>query len=153
MVLDCIFRIQGNEKLTMAKFHFLTKKNKNLTAGLSNAHMAINQTHSLPEAAHVWSGPTYSDARTCKCEWDTGAVRRNTPTCELPAFMSGERNTWRRDWEADAKKMGYTWGQLEMLAQDRDAWRTLVCGLSPRRGSRRWWIKESRLLLCSVCRV
>ena len=47
------------------------------------------------------------------------------------------RNTWRRDWEADAKKMGYTWGQLEMLAQDRDAWRTLVCGLSPRRGSRR----------------
>ena len=25
------------------------------------------------------------------------------------------RNTRRRDWEADAKKMSYTWGQLEML--------------------------------------
>ena len=47
------------------------------------------------------------------------------------------RNTWRRDLEADAKKMGHTWGQLEVLAQDRDAWRTLVDGLSPRRGNRR----------------
>ena len=47
------------------------------------------------------------------------------------------RNTWRRDLEADARNMGHTWGQLEVLAQDRDAWRTLVDGLSPRRGNRR----------------
>ncbi len=46
------------------------------------------------------------------------------------------RNTWRRDLDADCKKAGYTWGQLERLAQDRDAWRTLVGGLCPRRGSR-----------------
>jgi len=29
---------------------------------------------------------------------------------------------------------GHTWGQLKRLAQDRDAWRTLVGGLCPRRG-------------------
>ncbi|KAH3773863.1 hypothetical protein DPMN_175234 [Dreissena polymorpha] len=30
------------------------------------------------------------------------------------------RNTWLRD--ADAKQMGQTWGQLEILAQNRDVW-------------------------------
>lgn len=39
------------------------------------------------------------------------------------------RNTWRRDMEADIKKLGHNWGKLERLAQDRDAWRTLVGGL------------------------
>ncbi|KAH3868005.1 hypothetical protein DPMN_031141, partial [Dreissena polymorpha] len=39
------------------------------------------------------------------------------------------RNTWRRDMGADAKQMGQTWGQLEILAQNRDAWRKLVGGL------------------------
>jgi hypothetical protein len=29
------------------------------------------------------------------------------------------RNTWRRDLGADTKKMGYTWGQLVRVAQDR----------------------------------
>ncbi|KAH3853334.1 hypothetical protein DPMN_095856 [Dreissena polymorpha] len=33
-----------------------------------------------------------------------------------------------RDLDADAKQMGQTWGQLEMLAQNRDAWRKLVGG-------------------------
>ena len=47
------------------------------------------------------------------------------------------RNTWRRDLEADTKRMGHSWGQLESLAQDRDAWRTLVSGLCPTRGHRR----------------
>ena len=46
------------------------------------------------------------------------------------------RNTWRRDLEADMKKMGKTWQQLERTAQDRDAWKGLVGGLCPRRGSR-----------------
>uniref|UniRef100_A0AAV2LFI9 Rho-GAP domain-containing protein n=1 Tax=Knipowitschia caucasica TaxID=637954 RepID=A0AAV2LFI9_KNICA len=39
------------------------------------------------------------------------------------------RNTWRRDLDADVKQMGKTWGQLERLAQNRDAWRKLVGGL------------------------
>ena len=31
------------------------------------------------------------------------------------------RNTWRRDLEAETKRMSYTWGQLERLAQTQDA--------------------------------
>ncbi|KAH3842973.1 hypothetical protein DPMN_116479 [Dreissena polymorpha] len=47
------------------------------------------------------------------------------------------RNTWRRDLDADAKQMGQTWGQLERLAQNQDAWRKLVGGLYPRWDQRR----------------
>ena len=47
------------------------------------------------------------------------------------------KNTWRRDLEADTKTMKKTWNQLERTAQDRDAWRALVDGLYPSRGSRR----------------
>ncbi|CAB4020194.1 Hypothetical predicted protein, partial [Paramuricea clavata] len=39
-----------------------------------------------------------------------------------------------RDLEADTKKMGYTWGQLVRVAQDRDTWKTLVDGLCSRLG-------------------
>ena len=46
------------------------------------------------------------------------------------------RNSWRRDLEADIKRLGLTWSQLERKAQDRDSWRTLVGGLCPRRGTR-----------------
>ena len=47
------------------------------------------------------------------------------------------RNSWRRDLEADIKRLGQTWSQLERKAQDRESWRTLVGGLCPRRGTRR----------------
>ena len=47
------------------------------------------------------------------------------------------RNSWRRDLKADMEKMRKTWPQLERTAQDREAWRTLVGGLCPRRGNRR----------------
>uniref|UniRef100_A0AAV2J1Z3 Reverse transcriptase domain-containing protein n=1 Tax=Knipowitschia caucasica TaxID=637954 RepID=A0AAV2J1Z3_KNICA len=47
------------------------------------------------------------------------------------------RNTWRRDLDADVKQMEKTWGQLERLAQNRDAWRKLVGGLCPKRDHRR----------------
>ena len=46
------------------------------------------------------------------------------------------RNSRRRDVEAEMRKMGRTWGQLEALAQDRPAWRRLVDGLCPRRDDR-----------------
>ena len=46
------------------------------------------------------------------------------------------RNTWRRDLEEDTKKIGYTWGQLERLALDRDVWKALVSGLCPSRDDR-----------------
>ena len=45
------------------------------------------------------------------------------------------RNTWRHDLEAaDAKETGYSWRQLEIFAQDRNALRNNVGGLCPRRG-------------------
>lgn len=44
------------------------------------------------------------------------------------------RNTWRRDLEADTTKMGYTWNQLERMAQDRGLWRAVVGGPYPGRG-------------------
>ena len=46
------------------------------------------------------------------------------------------RNTWRRDLDADMKKAGRNWGELERLAQDRAEWRGFVDGLCPRRGNR-----------------
>ena len=47
------------------------------------------------------------------------------------------QNSWRRDLDADVKRTGHSWGQLERLAQDRDGWRALVGGLCPERGKRR----------------
>ncbi|BFZ09511.1 hypothetical protein BsWGS_12550 [Bradybaena similaris] len=41
------------------------------------------------------------------------------------------RNTWRRGLEADTTRMGYTWSQLERIAQDRGMWRTAVSGPYP----------------------
>ena len=41
------------------------------------------------------------------------------------------KNTWRRDLEADTREMGYTWKELETLAQDRGGWRATVDGLCP----------------------
>ena len=49
------------------------------------------------------------------------------------------RNTRGRSQEAGTKRMGHPWGQLEMLAQDRDAWRALVGGLCSSMGQRQWW--------------
>lgn len=46
------------------------------------------------------------------------------------------RNTWRRDLQADIKSLGYSWGRIEMAAQDRGLWRTLADGLYPGRGVR-----------------
>ncbi|KAK7090431.1 hypothetical protein V1264_010229 [Littorina saxatilis] len=43
------------------------------------------------------------------------------------------RNTWRRDLEADTRKMGYTWSQIEKMAQDRGLWRAVVGGPYPDR--------------------
>ena len=41
--------------------------------------------------------------------------------------------TWHRDLEADAKKTGYIWKQLERTAQDRGFRRIVVGGICPRR--------------------
>ena len=61
------------------------------------------------------------------------------------------RNSWRRDLEADTRRNGYTWGELQWLSQDRDDWRVLIGGLCPRRGHRQWlidWLqREQRILI------
>lgn len=46
-------------------------------------------------------------------------------TLRKPA-SSRLRNTWHRDLEAYMKRTDHTWGQLEKLAQDRDAWRAMA---------------------------
>ena len=43
------------------------------------------------------------------------------------------RNTWRRNLQADTTKMGYTWNQLEKMAQDRGLWKSVVGGPYPDR--------------------
>ena len=49
------------------------------------------------------------------------------------------RETWRRCMEREMKDVGITWVALSKKAQDRDVWRTFVCGLYPDRGERQWW--------------
>ena len=39
------------------------------------------------------------------------------------------QNTWRRELEKDFKRTGYTWKQLERIAQDRGDWRVVIGGL------------------------
>ena len=46
------------------------------------------------------------------------------------------RNTWRRYLLAVTKRIVYTWGQLDRLAKDRDAWRALERILWTSRGQR-----------------
>jgi len=41
-----------------------------------------------------------------------------------------------RGLEADTRRNGHTWGELQRLAQDRDEWRVLIGDLCPRRGYR-----------------
>ena len=53
------------------------------------------------------------------------------------------RNLWRRDLEANIKRLGLTWSQLEREAQDRDSWKTLACGLSHRRGTRYKYVSNN----------
>ena len=36
------------------------------------------------------------------------------------------RSTWRRDLDVDIKKMGYSWKELERMAQDRGLRRAVV---------------------------
>ena len=39
------------------------------------------------------------------------------------------RNSWRRTVDDEASKAGYTWRQLEKIAQSRPRWRAVSIGL------------------------
>ena len=72
---------------------------------------------------HSLRKPVTSTTRQALTWNPQGKLRRGRP-----------RNTWRRDLQADTRKMGYTWNQLERMAQDRGLWRSVVDGLCPKRG-------------------
>ena len=74
---------------------------------------------------HTLRRPTNSTTRQALTWNPQGKRKRGRP-----------KNTWRRDIEGDAKKLGGNWVQIEKLAQDRDTWRTLIGGLCPRWGDR-----------------
>ena len=44
------------------------------------------------------------------------------------------RSTWERELEGDLRQMGYSWREVERIAQDRGQWRTLLDGLYPHPG-------------------
>ena len=80
-----------------------------------------------------------------KWGWIGHTLRRPAPSTTRQALTwnpqgkrkrGRPRNTWRRDLQADTKRMGLTWNQLETKAKDRGVWRSLVDGLYPRRGGR-----------------
>ena len=74
---------------------------------------------------HILQKPTTCITRQALTRNPQGKRNRGRP-----------RNTWRRDLKAETKRSCYNWGQLERLAQDRDAWRALVGGLCSSRGQR-----------------
>ena len=50
------------------------------------------------------------------------------------------RNTWRRELEADANRMGYTWKLLQTITEVRGRWKAVVggwCGLGRVNGTER----------------
>ena len=94
---------------------------------------------------YVFMLPTHVEIQQRCWRWIGNTLRKpatNTAKQALRWNPQGKRKRgrpqkpWRRDLDADAKKMGHTWGRLERLAQDRDGWRDLVSGLCPRRGNR-----------------
>ena len=44
------------------------------------------------------------------------------------------RNTWRRDVEKETQEMGFSWGEMSQLSQDRVAFRSVIRGLCPSEG-------------------
>ena len=72
------------------------------------------------------------------CRW-LGHALRKPPSCigrqALNWNPQGQRkrgrprNTWWRELEKDIKRSGYTWKQLERIAQDRGDWTVVIGGL------------------------
>ncbi len=79
-----------------------------------------------------------------KWTWIGHTLRKPADTITRQALQwnpQGQRkrgrpqNTWRRATTTEMEKAGYTWKQLERVAQDRPKWRRLVCGLCSREES------------------
>lgn len=74
---------------------------------------------------HTLRKPTHNITRAALSWNPQGRRKRGRP-----------RNTWRRDLDADVRRLGFTWTEVERLAQDRPGWRNLVGGLCPNRDDR-----------------
>ena len=66
---------------------------------------------------HTLRKPTTSITRQALTWNPQGKRKRGRP-----------RNTWRRDVESEARKMGYTWQEIATMAQRRIRWRALIDG-------------------------
>ena len=66
---------------------------------------------------HTLREPTSSITRQALTWNPQGKRKRGRP-----------RNTWRRDVESEARKMGYTWQEIATMAQCRIRWRALIDG-------------------------
>ena len=64
---------------------------------------------------HTLRKPTSSITRQALTWNPQGKRKRGRP-----------RNTWRRDVESEARKIGYTWQEIVTMAQRRIRWRTLI---------------------------
>nr|XP_006821756.1 PREDICTED: uncharacterized protein LOC102803864 [Saccoglossus kowalevskii] len=124
--------------------HEITNLVRNSYEGLSCRVIHGGQ---LTDAFNVKTGqPIEAELLQKRWWWIGHTLRKRMPNITRQALTwnprgkrkrGRPRNSWRRVMEADVKKMGRTWKELETLAQDRSAWRNLVDGLCPRRGDRR----------------
>jgi hypothetical protein len=117
--------------------HLFKKDTPGSLARHHKQYRAMAKTNQLPAQEEItkrqwrWIGhtlrkPAY-DIKRQSLKWNPqGKRKRGRP-----------RNTWCRDLEADSKRLGLTWSQLETKAKDRDVWRNLIGGLCPRRGDSR----------------
>ncbi len=89
--------------------------------------------------------PVEQEIRKRKWRWIGHTLRKPSTSITRQALTwnpQGKRkrgrpkNTWRRDLAADTKEMGYTWKELEKIAQDHGHWRKVVDGLCSERGGK-----------------
>jgi ribosomal protein L31E len=66
---------------------------------------------------HTLRKPRHSTTRQALLWNPQGKRKRGRP-----------RNTWRRETEAEMENAGYTWKQLETVAQNKTRWRGVVSG-------------------------
>ena len=82
--------------------------------------------------------PGEIEIRQRRCRWIGHSLRKQATSTtrhvlrwnpQRKRSRGRPRNTWRRDFQADMKKTGHTWNQVEAIARDRDGWRNLVGGI------------------------
>ncbi len=87
-------------------------------------------------------GPIGTEIRKRRWGWIGHTLRKPTSSITRQALTwnpQGKRktgrpkNSWRRDLTADMKEIGYSWGEVEQMAQDKRRWRAVVGSLCPGR--------------------